>query len=162
MPTLDVTNSYLETVIFDLKEMLGSLDLRLIEYYKIKQGIFNKISVFRFKSAEVLCDQFNKFINTLKKENEKMMDKYQRLDQGNERRNVSDKEILDKFVDLEKDCLSDMLMDMLYKYKYAFSLRDEIGTCPNIEVEIDITDKSPLFIRLYHVKEEDKICWTWK
>ena len=23
------------------------------------------------------------------------------------------------------------VMDMLYKYKEAFSLRDEIGTCPN-------------------------------
>ena len=31
---------------------------------------------------------------------------------------------------------------MLYKSKDAFSLRDEIGTCPNIEVEINITDKS--------------------
>ena len=45
---------------------------------------------------------------------------------------------------------------MLYKYKEAFSLRDEIGTYPNIEVEIDVTDKSPFFIRAYHVKEEDK------
>ena len=25
----------------------------------------------------------------------------------------------------------------------VFSLRDEIGTCPNIKVEIDVTDKSP-------------------
>ena len=47
-------------------------------------------------------------------------------------------------------------MDMLYKYKEAFSLRNEIGTCPNIEVEIDVTDKSPFFIRPYHVREEDK------
>ena len=45
---------------------------------------------------------------------------------------------------------------MLFKYKEAFSLRDEIGTCPNIEVDIDITDKSPFFIRPYHVREEDK------
>ena len=45
---------------------------------------------------------------------------------------------------------------MLYKYKEAFSLRDEIGTCPNIEVSIDVMDKSPFFIRLYHVREEDK------
>ena len=29
---------------------------------------------------------------------------------------------------------------MLYKYKDAFSLRDETGTCPHIEVEIDVTD----------------------
>ena len=45
---------------------------------------------------------------------------------------------------------------MLYKYREAFSLRDEIGTCPNIEVEIDVTDKSLFFIRPYHVTEEDK------
>ena len=41
-------------------------------------------------------------------------------------------------------------------YEDTFSLRDEIGTCPNIEVEIDVTDKSLFFIRPYHVKEEDK------
>ena len=34
---------------------------------------------------------------------------------------------------------------MLYKYKEAFSLRDKIGSCPNIEVEIDITDESPFY-----------------
>ena len=48
-------------------------------------------------------------------------------------------------------------MDLLYKYKEAFNLRDEIGTCPNIEVEIEVTDKSPFFIRPYHVRGEDKV-----
>ena len=47
-------------------------------------------------------------------------------------------------------------MDMLCKYKEAFSLRDEIGTCPNIGIEIDVMDKSPFPIRPHHVKEEDK------
>ena len=47
-------------------------------------------------------------------------------------------------------------MDMLFKYKEAFSLRDKIGTCLNIEVDIEITDKSPFFIRPYHIREEDK------
>ena len=47
-------------------------------------------------------------------------------------------------------------MDMLYRYKEAFSFRDEIGMCPNIEVGIDITDKSLFFIRPYLVREEDK------
>ena len=46
--------------------------------------------------------------------------------------------------------------ELLYEYKDAFSLRDEIGTCPNIEVEIDITDNTPFFIRPFHAKEEDK------
>ena len=46
------------------------------------------------------------------------------------------------------------VMDMLYKYREVFSLRDGIGTCPNIEVEIDVTDKSPFFIR--HIMCERK------
>ena len=64
---------------------------------------------------------------------------------------MSDRNILDKYIDLDKSCLTDIekkqVMDMLYKYKDAFSLKDEIGTSPNIKVEIDVTDKSPLFIR---------------
>ena len=31
-----------------------------------------------------------------------------------------------------------------------------IGLCPHTEVGIDVTDKSPFFIRPYHVREEDK------
>ena len=73
---------------------------------------------------------------------------------------MTDKEILEKYVNLDNSCLSKeekiMVMDMLFKYKEAFSHRDEIGTCPNTEVEIDVTDKSPFFIRPYHVREEDK------
>ena len=73
---------------------------------------------------------------------------------------MSDSEVFDKYIDLDKSCLTDaekkQVMDMLYKYKDIFGLRDEIGTCPNIEVEIDVTDKSPFFISLYLVKEEDK------
>ena len=72
---------------------------------------------------------------------------------------MTDKEKLDKYIDLEKSCLKEKekkeVMEMLYKYNDAFNLRDEIGTCPNTEVEVDVTDKSPFFIRLYHVTEED-------
>ena len=45
---------------------------------------------------------------------------------------------------------------MIYKYRETFSLRDEIGTCPNIEIDIDVTDKTPFSIRLCQVREEDK------
>ena len=73
---------------------------------------------------------------------------------------MTDKEILEKYVNVENSCLNKKekikVMDMLLKYKEAFSLRDETGTCPNIEVEIDVTDKAPFFIRQYHVREEDK------
>ena len=68
--------------------------------------------------------------------------------------------ILEKYINLDNTCLTGEqkreVMDMLYRYKEAFSLRDEIGTCPSIEVGIDVTDKSPFFIRPYHIREEDK------
>ena len=60
---------------------------------------------------------------------------------------MTDRETLDKYIDLDSSCLTKgerkEVMEMLYKYKEAFSLTDEIGTCPNVEVEIDVTDKSP-------------------
>ena len=46
------------------------------------------------------------------------------------------------------------MMDMLNQYKGTFSLRDEIGTCANGEVEIHVTDKLSFLIRSYHVKED--------
>ena len=46
--------------------------------------------------------------------------------------------------------------ELIFEYKDALSLRDEIGTCPNIDVEIDVTEKSPFFIRPVHAREEDK------
>ena len=48
------------------------------------------------------------------------------------------------------------VMDMFYQYKDAFSLRDKVGMCPNIEVGIEVMDKSAFFIRTYHIREEDK------
>ena len=45
---------------------------------------------------------------------------------------------------------------MIYEYREAFNLRDEIGTWPSIEIDIDVTDKTPFFIRPYHTREEDK------
>ena len=75
-------------VIFDPKEMLGILDLRSVSYYKIKQGILqqNLRRYYRLESADILCEEFNKFGNTLKKEKEETKDKYPWLEQEDERR----------------------------------------------------------------------------
>ena len=101
-------------------------------------------------------------MDTLKREREQTTptDEYPWLDPEDERRNMMDREILEKYIDLKNSCLDKeekvKVMDMLFKYKEAFSLRDEIGTCPNIKVDIDITNKSPFFIRPYHIREENK------
>ena len=87
-------------------------------------------------------------------------DKCPWLDDSNERKYMMDREILDKYIDLDNSCLTrceqKKVRRLIYKYKDAFSLRDEIGTCPNIEVEIEVTDRSPFFIRPFHAREEDK------
>ena len=162
---LDITNVGKDTMILNPKEMIGIVDIRSLGYYKIKQGILqqNLSRYYRFEEASKLCEYFNKFINTLKKEREQTtpVDKYPWLDPEDERRNMMDREILEKYIDLGTSCLNKeekwKVMDMLYMYKEVFSLRHEIGICPNIEVEIEVTDKSPFFIRLYHVREEDKV-----
>ena len=63
---------------FDQKDILGILDLSSAGYYKKKkQGILqqNLSKYYRFESAEVLCEQLNKCINTLKKGKEEMKNK---------------------------------------------------------------------------------------
>ena len=150
-------------VIFEPKQMLSILDLRSLGYYKIKQGVLQQnLSIcYHFESAEKICEEFNTLVNKLKKD-EKVSenDKYPWLEDSDERKYMTDKEILDKYIDLDKSYLTDsekmQVRDMIYEYKDAFSLRDEIGTCPNIEIDIDITDRMPFFIRPYHVREEDK------
>ena len=63
---------------------------------------------------------------------------------------MTDRESLDKYINLDNSYLMKLekeeVRELLYQYKDAFSLQDEIGTCPNIEVKIDVTDKSPFFI----------------
>ena len=74
-------------------------------------------------------------------------------------------DILENYVELETSSLNqkekEEIMKMLYRYKEAFNLRDETGTCPTMEVEIDVADKTPFFIRTYHVKRTNK-CWIKK
>ena len=122
-----------KTVIFEPKQMLGILDLRSLCYYKIKQGVLqqNLSKFYHFESAEKLCEEFNTLVNELKKD-EKISEKekYPWLEDSYERKYMTDREILDKYIDLDKSGLTDSekteVRDMVYKYKDAFSLRDKI------------------------------------
>ena len=102
-----------------------------------------------------MCNQFNNLINTLKKEGKiETGEKYPCLDKIDEKKYMSEREILEKYIDLDNMCLQEEekkdVMNMPYKNKEAFSLRDEIGTYPNIEVGIDVTDKAPFLLDLSH------------
>ena len=137
--------------------------MRSLGFYKIKQEVLQEHlgKHYHFELADDICDQYNRFVNLIKREEENLEGKYPWLEDTDKRKYMTDREILDKYIHLDNSCLTKIektqVRDLLYKYKDAFSLRDEIGLCPNIEIEIDITDKSPFFIRPFHANEEDKV-----
>ena len=102
---LDMKNTGKDTMILRPKEMIGLVDIRSLGYYKIKQGILqqNLSRNYRFEEAKKHCEYFNKFVDTLRKEREQRtpIDKYPWLDPEHERRNMTDREILEKYIDLK-------------------------------------------------------------
>ena len=74
---IDIVNNGTETIIFRPEEMIGIVVLRLLGYYKIKQGILqqNLSKYYRFERAEKLCEHFNNLVNTLKKVRKKSYQK---------------------------------------------------------------------------------------
>ena len=144
--SLDVTNNTQETVIFEPKQILGILDLRSLGYYKIKQGVLqqNLSKCYHFESVERLCEEFNTIITERKWEGKEIeKDRYPWLDENNERKYMTDREI-EKHINLDDSCLTEsektQVRNMIYEYREAFSLRDGIGTCPNIEIDIYVTN----------------------
>ena len=67
--------------------------------------------------------------------------------------NMTDREILDKYINLYYSCLTEAekkeVRQLIYKYKDAFSLRDDIGTCPNIEVENRCDRQDPILHKTF-------------
>ena len=159
---LKITNKTHETMTLGQTEMIGVVDLRSLGFYKIKQEVLQEHlgRHYHFELADDICNQYNRFVNLMKKE-ENSKGKFPWLGDTDERKHMTEREILDKYVNLDNSCLTKIektqVRDLLYKYKDAFSLRDEIGLCPNIEIDIDITDRSPFFIRPFHSNEEDKV-----
>ena len=92
------------------KEMIGIVDIRSFGYYKIKQGILqqNLSRYYRFEEAKKLCEYFNNFVDTLKRDREQptSVDKYPWLDPEDKRRNMTDIEILEKYIGLRNSCLN--------------------------------------------------------
>ena len=77
-------------------------------------------------------------------------DPYPWLDKDDPRWNMTDRECLERFIDLADSDITEAekksLHKLLYKYKKAFSLRDEISLCQNMEVELELTDETPFLL----------------
>ena len=78
-------------------------------------------------------------------------DRYPWLDPDDIRRNMTDKKILRMKLNLKDSVLDkkvkEEFLEKVEQFTDVFSLRDEIGTCPFIEVHLKLKDKTPFFCK---------------
>ena len=100
---LDIMNNSRETIIFDKKTSIGILDLRLLGYYKIKQGVLqqNLDKYYQFEEVDRICADFNRMMAEKRQEEKNSSEeRYPWLEDTDERKHMMDKEILDKYINL--------------------------------------------------------------
>ena len=164
-------------------EVLGVLDLRSMGYFKAG---YQRMVTMTESSGNFLMHHYQQIAKgkpkeecglylkistdrgpprntTLKSESprrEPWEDPYPWLAEDDPRRFQSDAEILFEKIDLKDSALTKRekakLMKMILKYRDAFSLRDEIGACPNLTADIKVIDESPFFVRPFPLSEGDK------
>ena len=85
---LKVKNKTLETVTFGRTDMMGTVDLRSLGFYKIKQEVLQEhlSRHYHFELADDVCDQYNRLVNLMRKEEEKSEGKFPWLDDTDERK----------------------------------------------------------------------------
>ena len=67
---LKITNNTHETATFGYTEMIGVVDLRSLGFYKIKQEVPQEHleKYYHFELADDVCNQYNRFVNLMRKE----------------------------------------------------------------------------------------------
>ena len=165
---LDMVNTSKTTMLFSTDSAFGIVDIRSIGFFNIKHATlqynlskqlpqYNKLVA---KHDEQLRSKHAAKHDKHVKQHRQSADPYPWLESQDPRRNMTDEEILRKYIDLSQSILNEEekeeLMEIILKYKAAFSLRDEIGECPNIKIDIDVIDDTPFFVRPFPISEEDK------
>ena len=164
-----IINNIEETIHYTPQLAIGIVDIRSLGYYSVSKSIMffdkrgnDRIPPPPYRVPKLHPHDYYK-ANEMKEPsthghgNEHL---YPWLDKDDPCRTMTDEEILDKYIDLSNSDLTsdekDTLMNIIKEHKQAFSLRDEIGQCPNIKIDIDVIDDSPFFFRPFPIHEEDK------
>ena len=189
---IDMVNNSRITMFFTKQKAIGIVDIRSLGYYNIQQCVleynlgaryefakFNKLASvyedmrlakYQMKQKEEAKKLQKKTLKRKAEEPEKIAveteDPYPWLPADDKRRKMSDDEIIEKFVDLTESDMTEEekfeFIEILKDYRDAFSLRDKIGECPNIRIDIDVIDDSPFFVRPFPISEEDKPIMDWQ
>ena len=168
-----------ETIKLRETKAIGILDLRSVGYFKVSYQKLITMAESRQTFKMYHCQQVRKDPKEHLDEYHKMSrasrderhskasqsiqdntDKYPWLAKDDPRRHQTDAEILYEKIDLKDSALTEKekakLMKMIWKYRDAFSLRGEIGECPNLVADIKVIDESPFFVKPFPLSETDK------
>ena len=166
-----IINNTPSTMYLSPEESIGIVDLRSLGYYNIKPQVmhFHLTGIHNLFSKWNLDLRFEEHFAKISMQNvryqkgkvvRRSYDPYPWLDEDDPRREMTDEEILYRYIDLSESHLTrkkeEEVMDLIVTYKKAFSLRDEIGKCPEIKVPIEVSDPSTFFVRPFPIAEEDK------
>ena len=166
-----ISRNSLQRIILDKADFLT--DRETIEYFNIlkedhknvmkfaQEAVLKKQQEIEAKRNTKLRDRKNKGKEDYNDSNmSEENDPYPWLDEKDPRRNMTDEQCLKEYIDLSDSDITGIekgnLYKVLYQYKKAFSLMDEIGLCQSMEVELELKDESPFFIRPFPIKESDK------
>ena len=165
-----ISRNSLQRIMLDKANFLT--DKETVEYFNILKEDHKNVMKFAQeavlkKQQEMITERNTKLKDRKSKGKEDYNDSnmseedypYPWLDKEDPRRNMTDRECLEEFVDLSDSDITETekrnLYKLLYKYKKAFSLRDKIGLCQSKEVKLELKDESPFFIRPFPIKESD-------
>ena len=166
-----ISRNSLQRIMLDKADFLT--DRETVEYFNILKEDHKNVMKFAQEAAlkkqqEVEAKRNTKLRERISKGKEDYKDSnmsegddpYPWLDEKDPRRDMTDEQCLKEYIDLSDSDITREekrnLYKVLYKYKKAFSLRDEIGLCQSMEVELELKDESPFFIRPFPIKESDK------
>ena len=168
-----------ETIKLREHKAIGILDLRSVGYFKVSYQklitMAESRQTFKMyhyqqvrKDPKEHLDEYHKMSRKSRDERysersqniQDNADRYPWLAKDDPRRYQTDAEILYEKIDLKDSALTKKekakLMKMILRYRDAFSLRDEIGECPNLVADIKVIDESPFFVRPFPLSETDK------
>ena len=165
---MQIINNTPTTMYLSPEQSIGIVDIRSLGYYNIKPEVmhFNLTGFHNPSSRWDMDPHFEKCFAKFSTQNvrykrrcvkEKGPDLYPWLDKDDPRRHMTDEEILYKYVESHlTESEKEEVMNLVIDNKKAFSLRDEIGKCPDIKVNIEVNDPSTFFVRPFPIAEEDK------
>ena len=131
---------------------------KMYHYQQIKCGTKTEVDQYMRITGRYSSGKGKGFQNNVKQiDPQQKSDPYPWLADDDPRRYQSDEEIMyEKINSALSRKEKAKLKKMLNKYRDEFSLRDEIGECPNLEADIKVVDESPFFVRPFPISKSDK------